>query len=498
MHNFQFFKNSNSKELELTETASLNDVNLESLCSVYKVENTDLKLSSNPQNYLYHGTIPKKTFILEGKGAVLKTNKGDVIDLSAMVLNCVLGQNDPWIKANQIAYLLSDRPSYTSISLGGHELYYQFPQRLAELKIGGISDPVINFRQCNGSDAIEVAILAARAYADKEKKNRPTLVSFKGSYHGQSLMAFLVSETQNKNVFLVPKSNNVVFLDIPPHASNVNAEELSQEEQAVLKQLEKISQETFGVLIEPIQMNNGAHTFSKAFLKALNKICKENDICFILDEIQTGMGWLGDLTAAEKFKLKPDIIALSKGLTGGNGPLALIVAEKKYNYLPDCTAGKTNGADIRSIVAANAVLDRLLGLPKEKIIGVSGKLYEELCTGLLPRIKNISEEIDLHLQNLKNEFPNIIGDSRGYGVIRMIQILDEKTNLPDQKLANAIHLAGPDNGVFVRNSGGHLIIKPPLTITTTELKLAFQNLKKTIDVCLEQKKEQGYTYNTPT
>lgn len=463
---------------------SLVDVNLDALRQSYDLSQTDYSFIGSPQHFFYHGTAPKPTFIIGGAGAEIKTNKGIVIDFSSMVLNCVLGQNDPWVKAHQIAYLLSERPSFTSISLGGHELYYSYPQRLAKLKIGGINDPIFNFRQCNGSDAVELAILAARAYDDKQETKRPLLISFKGSYHGQSLMAYVVSDSQNDNVFLVSKPENVIFLDTPPHAIDIDREELTEDEKYVLKQFETFSHQAFAVLIEPIQMNNAAHTFSKAFLKALNNICREKNICFILDEIQTGMGWLGTLTVAERHHLNPDIIALSKGLTGGNGPLALIIAEKKYNYLPDCTAGKTNGADIRSLVAANAVLDRLIGLPENEISDcATGQLREELRTGLLTRPASISAILDLQLTNLKKQFPDNIGEIRGCGVIRVLQILGED-KCPNSGLANKIHLAGTNNGIFVRNKGSELVIKPPLTITNDELALGFQNLIKTMDSCL--------------
>lgn len=481
--------------LRTTEKPSMQEVNLDALTQAYDPDNFDLTISTKP-HFLYHGTIPKPTLILSGKGATLETDKGPIIDFSAQVVNCVLGQNDPWVKAHQIAYLSSDRPSYTSISCGGHEIYYSLPQRLAKLKIGNIIDPVINFRQCNGSDAVELAVLAAYAYDAKQteakkREKRPLLISFKGSYHGQSLMAYLISDAQNDNVFLVPKPDNVKFLDTPPHAKNIDAEVLTSEESKILEQVEKLSHEAFAVLIEPIQMNQTAgHTFSKAFLKGLNEICRKNDVCFILDEIQTGMGWLGSLTISEQLNLQPDIVALGKGLTAGYGPLALIVAEKKYNYLPDRTTGKTQGADIRSMIAVHAVLDRLLGLPEEKVAPfASGKLQDELRTGLLCQAKLISNELDRHLQILKALFPNNIGEIRGGGVIKVIPILDEKTKSPDTKLANAIHLAGTKHGIFIRNNGGDLIIKTPLTITSAELELGFKNLIAAMKSCFEPKHE---------
>ncbi len=464
---------------------SLKDINFAALQVSYRIANTDQTVAKNP-HFLGHGTIPKPTFILAGDGADIVTDKGKVIDFSAMVVNCVLGQNDPWVNAHLITYLQSGRPSYTSVSLGGHELYYKFPQRLAQLRIGGMSNPVFNFRQCNGSDVVESAILAA--WSHKKEKKRSLLISFKGSFHGQNLTSFMASALLNNNVFLVNKPDNIVFLDTPPHAVRMGDEKLTLQESAVIEQLKVKAQDAFAVLIEPIQMNNAGHTFSKAFLAELNRICNENDICFILDEIQTGMGWLGALTLSEKLGLKPDIITLGKGLTGGNGPLSLMIAQKKYDYLPNCATGKTNGADIRSMVAVNAILDRLLGLPDEKITNyATGQLRSELRTGLLPRVATISQQLDSHLNKLKALFPNNIGEIRGEGVIRWIQILDAQSKLPDTRLASAINLMGPQHGIFVRNNGNFLLIKTPLVITDAELALGFKNLITTITTCLVPK-----------
>jgi len=154
----------------------------------------------------------------------------------------------------------------------------------------------------------------------------------------------------------------------------------------------------------------------------------------------------------------------------------------------DRTTGKTNGADIRSLVAANAILDRLLGLPADKIAHTtSGKLQEELKTGLLSRIPNISTELDLQLTELTKLFPNHIGEIRGCGAIRVIQIIDDKTKQPDAKLANKIHLAGANHGIFIRNNESELVIKPPLTITDNELKIGFKNLITAMSTFMQPK-----------
>jgi acetylornithine/succinyldiaminopimelate/putrescine aminotransferase len=116
-------------------------------------------------------------------------------------------------------------------------------------------------------------------------------------------------------------------------------------------------------------------------------VCSEYDICLIFDEVQTGFGWLGYLLAADAMKATPNIIAFGKAITSGNGPLAITIAESKYGDLKYGTSEKTNGANVRSLVAADVVLDRLLSVPDEHIPEfVTGNLRRELSQGLLSTV----------------------------------------------------------------------------------------------------------------
>jgi hypothetical protein len=90
------------------------------------------------------------------------------VDLSSMMVNCILGQNDPWVKACQVGYITSNRPSFHSSRLGS-EAYYKYVKRLAGLNIGGISNPVINHKQCNGSDAVNLMAYTASILYRKRK-----------------------------------------------------------------------------------------------------------------------------------------------------------------------------------------------------------------------------------------------------------------------------------------------------------------------------------------
>ena len=294
-----------------------------------------------------------------GNGIYLETNKGTLMDFCSMTMNNILGQNDFWVKANLIKFLASDYPSYLT-SRFEHSLNAE--AILSISKIGNFDQPIVNHKQCNGSDVTELAIKSG--YNNREE-HQTKLLSFKGSFHGQNLTNFLSSDMKRKHLFFFENTSMVEFLPLPPNCENLDTHtSITKEESVILKIIEKKHiKNAFSLIIEPIQVNNEIYMFSIPFVKELKKICLAHNVSFIFDEIQTACGWLGEESAAERYQVVPDIIAVSKGLTGGNGPLAAIISNKKHNNLELGSAEKTNGADLRSLITCIAVLERLRGVP---------------------------------------------------------------------------------------------------------------------------------------
>jgi 4-aminobutyrate aminotransferase-like enzyme len=448
---------------------------LDYLLARYDVAATDLSLGSNKVEMLVDSIIPSDTLVISGRGAQIVTNQGLLLDFQSMTVNCILGQNDPWVKLQQISYLLSDRPSFHTTKLGS-ELYYSLPERLSELKVAGISNPVISHRQCNGSDAVENAIKAAKNYA----ADRKYLVSFVGSYHGQNLTAYSVSDVQKRHAFLA-HTDSVVYLPAPDGTDRIDGDVgLTLRERESLGQLRKIGCNAFAVILEPIQMNNGVQPFSASYLRELRAVCDEYDICLIYDEIQTGFGWLGSLSAAEFHDVPPHIAAFGKAVTAGNGPLALIIAEKRFHHMEYGTASKTNGADVRSIVAAHAVLDRLLGIQDTAIpTFIESALRNELSRGLIYSVPDTSANLWGLMQEVKQQCPEIVGRLKGGGLICGVEILD-KLGKPNESLAEMLVDHCFEQGLFLRKSGHVLIIKVPAVITYAELEAGCNILRHSL------------------
>ncbi|HEY1085759.1 MAG TPA: aminotransferase class III-fold pyridoxal phosphate-dependent enzyme [Candidatus Saccharimonadales bacterium] len=444
------------------------------LSNRYAPSNQTLSLHAKREQFLSSSIIPSDTFAFSGIGAEITTNNGLLLDLGSMTVNCILGQNDPWVNANIIAYTLSDQPSFLTTRIGG-SLYYEVADRL--LHLTGRTDGFINHRQSNGSDTTELAIIAAY---NNRLPEQTKLISFKGSYHGQGLTASYSSHLQTKHRFLVDNDSPVIFLEQPNNASSMtNTTPLSDHDSAILDDVSRLASDAFAVIIEPIQVNSSVNMPSRAFMQTLNKICSENGIALIFDEVQTGCGWLGSMTAAEQYGVKPSLFALSKALTAGYGPLSALIGDKKYKDLKEGSAAKTNGADIRSLVAANAVMDRLFGVADELIPkDAPEKLQVELRDGLLSKFDLLSSQLSAHLDNVASTYPNLVLDIKGEGLIRGIQFSHSKNNIED--VVHSLQERLLKNGVLVRHSKDTLIIKPPLVIETHQMDAAFEIIINTM------------------
>lgn len=286
-----------------------------------------------------------------------------------------------------------------------------------------------------------------------------------------------MSGLQTKHRFLIHESP-VVFLDQPTNSNDIDADEtLSKKDAQTLQKLEQMGEEVFAVIIEPIQVNNAVNTPTKIFMQKLKEICERKQIALIYDEVQTGFGWLGKITGAERYGVYPNLLALSKALTSGNGPFSALVSDRIYKDIPDGTGAKTNGADARSLVAANAVMDRLLGMPKDVIPqGLPDHLAEELANGLLAQFSEKKKLLQQHLEDLQLVSRGMIKAIKGYGLIRGAEIVDPK-GVYDEKKTKELQRELLDNGVLVRHSKYTLIFKPPIVITEDEIGKGFEKIK---------------------
>ena len=206
------------------------------------------------------------------------------------------------------------------------------------------------------------------------------------------------------------------------------------------------------IMIEPVLGEGGAKSISREFIKKTQELANYYNCLVISDEVQTGIGRLGTLFGYEKTDLKPDIMAIAKGL-GGGVPIGAVLATKKVaSAMKPGSHGSTFGGNPLVTASANAVLDIITEKDFLKILEY--------------KIDYLSKELD----KLMNEFPKFIVEIRGQGFLRGLKLNDPVNNIQNDLKRNKV--------LFVPAAENVLRLLPPLTVSINEIDIAISALRK--------------------
>ena len=273
-----------------------------------------------------------------GEGAWLITADGErYLDFTSGVAVNALGHAHPHL----VAALTEQAQKLWHVSN-----LYRIPQgeRLADrLCAATFADTV--FFQNSGAEAIECAIKMARRYQYVSgKPERFRIITFEGAFHGRTLAA--VAATGNKK-YLEGFGPPVEGFDQVPYA------DLEATKKA-------IGPQTAAIMIEPVMGEGGVRVVPHNFLRALRKLCDDNGLLLIFDEVQTGFGRTGDLFAYQHTGVTPDIMAVAKALGGGFPVGACLATKEASKGMTAGTHGSTFGGNPLAMAVGNAVLDVVL------------------------------------------------------------------------------------------------------------------------------------------
>ena len=272
----------------------------------------------------------------------------------------------------------------------------------------------------SGAEANEGAIKLAVKYSGKSE-----IISTVDSFHGRTIMTLAATgheEYHEPFKAVMPKG----FINVP--YNDIEA----------IK--EAVNENTAAIIVEPVQGEGGVNVPDIEYLKEIQKICNENDIVFIVDEVQTGFGRCGTLFAHELFDVKPDVMTMAKGIGGGVPMGGILATEKVASAFVPGDHGTTFGGGPLVAAAANAVLD----------------VFEEEDI-----LSNVNEVGDYFLSELKKLDKEIIADVRGVGLMVGIELTKPGAEYVD-KLREAGFLINCTSGKVLR-------FVPPLTITKAEI-----------------------------
>jgi adenosylmethionine-8-amino-7-oxononanoate aminotransferase len=363
----------------------------------------------------------------------------ELIDGIASWWTACHGYNHPHIRA-AVERQLASMPH---VMFGGlvHEQALTLARRLVGLFAPSSLDRV--FFSDSGSVAVEVALkMAVQFWLNQGVRGRSRFLAFTGAYHGDTTGAMAVSDPDD--------SMHAAFRGVLPEQITVDLPVDEASTAAFAATLERHADELAAIIVEPLVQGAGGMRFhDAAVLRRLRAAADRHQLLLIFDEIFTGFGRTGALFACQEAGVVPDIIALSKALTGGTLPLAATVATRKVfeAFWSDDPShalmhGPTFMANALACAAANASLDLFEREPR------------------LDQVARISRALTLGLEPCRKR-PGV-RDVRVKGAIGVVE-LDRIENL------NALRQRFVIEGVFVRPLGNVVYLTPAFTIADDEL-----------------------------
>jgi 4-aminobutyrate aminotransferase len=381
------------------------------------------------------------------------------LDFAAGIATCATGHAHPEVvaaikdAADQFLHISSD---------WWHERMVRLGERLSE--VAPFGEPALSFLCQSGTEAVEGALKLARYVS-----GRPRFLGFIGGFHGRTMgsLAFTSSKyTQQKGFF--PAMPGVTHVPYPNPLRPLFAG--ADQGRAVLDYIEEVlfpgpvpASEVAAILVEPIQGEGGYLVPPDGFLAGLRALCDRHGILLIFDEVQCGIGRTGKMFASQLWGVKPDIVALAKGL-GSGLPIGAVVARRTLMQRWTRGAhGNTYGGNPVTCAAAVATLDLV-----EREYAANAASVGEYFIG---RLRELARRHDC------------IAEVRGRGLMIGMELVEDRATLvPASKLAGALTTRAFHNGLLLLTCGRSTIrFMPPLCVTRAEVDEATTILATSLD-----------------
>ena len=294
--------------------------------------------------------------------------------------------------------------------------------------------------QNSGTEATEASIKIARKYfhkIGKPEKNR--IITFKGAFHGRTLAALFAANNPKHTEGFGPKTDG---FDQVPFADH----------EAVKKAINK---NTAAIMIETIMGEGGIKVVPDACLKGLRDLCDENGLLLILDEVQSAYR-TGSFFAFKKSGVLPDIVPIAKGIGGGFPLGACLVTKKAAAGMTHGTHGSTFGGNPLGMAIGNSVLDII---------------FEK---DFFKKVKEKGEYFDSGLNKIKNQYPKIVSEVRGIGLMKGIKVLVDNAEFIKKLMDHKMLTVKAEENV--------IRLFPPLIVENQELDEAINKIQM---VCKE-------------
>ncbi|MEF2914195.1 MAG: adenosylmethionine--8-amino-7-oxononanoate transaminase [Succinivibrio sp.] len=322
----------------------------------------------------------------------------------------------------------------------------------------------------NGSSSVEMALKIAFQFQHQiGQTKRVRFACLDEDYHGETIGALSVGAMDLYSKIYKPMMMDNIHIPVPDMYRNTDVESTLQKAR---KLFEKHGHELCALIVEPIlQGAAGMRIYPKEYLKGLYDLCREYGVLFIADEIATGFFRTGKMFACDHAEITPDIMCLSKAITGGYMPMSVVCTTHEvykafyadYSQMKAFVHSHTYAGNPLACAAANAVLDILN----------EGSVVSQASENA----KWLSEEFERRFASHEN-----IGQHRHIGLINAIEIVkdrDTKESFDSNlRLGYTIYQDAMKNGLLLRPIGDVLYFNPPLNIDR-------DTLTKSLDIAQE-------------
>ena len=322
----------------------------------------------------------------------------------------------------------------------------------------------------NGSTAVEVALKIAWQWWRNQGSERRQLISFEGAYHGDTFGAMAVGD---RSIFTAPYDD--LLFDVArigwPHTHWGDSSVEVREAQALLQLEQALATPTAAVILEPlIQGAAGMHMVRPGFLRAVEERVRSSGALLIADEVMTGFGRSGALFASQRSGIRPDLMALSKGLTGGFLPMGVTMASERLyrgfiSQQPEHTFfhGHSFTANPLGCAAALASLDLLQHNPERY------QQFESRHTPLLEELVHRTPAVQR---------------PRCLGTVAAFELVAGETSYLNP-IGKQLQRQCLDHGVYIRPLGNVVYLLPPLCISEAQLQQCYEAIGTSIETLLQ-------------
>ena len=297
-----------------------------------------------------------------------------------------------------------------------------------------------------GVEAVETAFKLARKWGYEKKKIRDTakIIVVEGNFHGRTMTAISASDDPSSYNNFGPYLPGIIRVPF----NDVEALEKALEDETVC-----------GFLFEPIQGEAGVMVPDAHYLPQAYQLCKNKNVLFIADEVQTGIARTGKLLCCDHFNVRPDILILGKAVSGGVYPVSCVLAD---NEVMLCIKPGQHGSTYGGNPLACAVAMAALEVVRDENLAANAQRM-----GIIFRKR---------MNDMKQDNSNLITAVRGMGLMNAVVIND--TEKSDTAWQICLKLA--ENGVLAKPTHGNIIrFAPPLVITETQMNESCDQIEKT-------------------